>query len=132
MTQTRPAVDILDDIYNLIAHYPPLQADRHHIHIDVNDGVVNLSGHVRSAITEGYLVDRVKQVPGVRVVVADQLFNEEEIRLETGRRIPPGVIANVYYGAAVLTGKLPPDVTPESVVEGVAHIPGVEQVVTHF
>jgi osmotically-inducible protein OsmY len=125
-------VDILDDLYNLIAHYPPLQADRHHIHIDVSDGVVNLSGHVRSSITERYLVDRVKRVQGVRAVIADQLFNEEEIRLEAGQRIPPGVLANVYYGAAVLTGKLPPDVTPESVVTGVSQIPGVERVVTHF
>lgn len=128
----RPAVDIQENIYDLIAHYPPLQADRHHLRIDVQDGVVTLSGHVRTPNTYRYLLDHAAQVRGVSSVNHDGLFVEEVIRLEAGRRIPLGVIANVTYGTVILTGKLPSDTTAESIVEAVAQIPGVERVVTRF
>src|SRR5579871_1189944 len=95
MTQaSRPDVDIEEDITNLVAHYPPLQADRHHFRYDVSDGVVTLSGHVKSVISRRYLVDRVTQSRGVRSVDSKGLYTEEGIRLEAGRRIPAGVLAN--------------------------------------
>ncbi len=133
MTQAiRPAVDILEDLYNLIAHYPPLQSDRHHLRIEVQDGVVILSGHVRTPNTYRYLLNHVAEVRGVTSVNYQLLFVEEVIRLETGRRIPLGVIANVAYGAVILTGKLPTDTSAETVVNNVAQVPGVDRVVTRF
>jgi osmotically-inducible protein OsmY len=133
MTQAiRPAVDILEDLYNIIAHYPPLQADRHHLHMDVQGGEVILSGHVRTPITYRYLLEHTAAVRGVTSVNSDRLYVEETIRLETGRRIPRGVITNVAYGTVILTGKLPPDAGIETIVNDVAQIPGVEQVVTKF
>jgi osmotically-inducible protein OsmY len=129
---TRPDIDVQDDIYDFVAHYPPLQADRHHFSVEVSDGNVILSGHVKSPITERYLVDRAKDVRGVGSVNSDRLYNEEEIRLEVGRRIPKGVIANTVYGTVILTGMPPQDKSAESVVNDVAQVPGVQRVVTQF
>jgi osmotically-inducible protein OsmY len=133
MTQTRrPDIDIESDIHDLIAHYPPLQADRHHFGVSVSDGVVALTGHVKSLISRRYLVDRAAEVNGVRAVNGEGLFTEEEIRLEAGQHIPSGVIANLAYGAVILTGKLPDGAEAEAVVSQLAQIPGVEQVITKF
>ncbi len=133
MTQaSRPAIDIEEDIRDIIAHYPPLQEDRHHINIDVNGSEVILSGHVKSLNTRRYLIDRVRGIAGVSSVNDDQLYTEEGIRLESGRRIPLGVIANPIYGTVVLTGALPEGKTAEDVVKDVALIPGVARVVTKF
>ncbi len=129
---TRPDVDIEEDIYNLIAHYPPLVSDRHQLRIEARSGEVILSGHVRSLITRRYLLDRVRAIAGVTSVNADQLYCEETIRIESGRPIPQGVIANAIYGTVVLTGTLPTGTSADDVVKNVALIPGVERVVTKF
>jgi osmotically-inducible protein OsmY len=133
MTQmNRPDMDIEEDIRNLIAHYPPLTADRHQLRLEAHNGNVILSGHVKSLITRRYLVDRVREIAGVRGVNADQLYCEETIRIDAGRPIPQGVIANAIYGTVVLTGTLPTGTSAESVVKDVALIPGVLRVVTKF
>lgn len=129
---TRPDIDIQDEIYDLVAHYPPLQADRHHFAVEVLDGNVTLSGHVKSPITERYFVDKVKDVRGVRSVSDERLYNEEEIRLEVGRRIAKGVIANTVYGTVILTGSAPQDKSGDVVVNDVAQVPGVQRVITQF
>ncbi len=129
---TRPSVDIEEDIQGIIAHYPPLQADRHKLHIDVEDGVVALSGHVKTLITRRYVRDRAAQVRGVQAVNGERLYTEETIRLEAGQRIPLGVIANAIYGTVVLTGTLPEGKAAEEIASAVAQIPGVERVITKF
>lgn len=129
---SRPDLDVQDDIQNIIVRYPPLQADRHQIDVEVHDGEVIISGHVRSIISRRYLLERAASVPGVRSVNIDRLYAEETIRLEVGRLIPTGVIANPYYGALILTGTLPQGVTAEALAQQVGQIPGVEQVLTKF
>ncbi|MEP7292439.1 MAG: BON domain-containing protein [Chloroflexota bacterium] len=136
MTQTahsnRPDMDIEADIIDVIAHYPPLQADRYHLHIEVRDGEVILSGHVRSMISRRTLLERAAQVRGVSSVSSGQLYDEETIRMEAGQQIARGVIANVKYGAVILTGAQPEGMTSEDVARSVSLIPGVERVVTRF
>jgi osmotically-inducible protein OsmY len=129
---TRPDMDVRDDIYDMVAHYPPLQSDRHHFTVEVSGGNVTLSGHVKSPITERYFADRVKGIRGVLSVNHDRLYNEEEILLEVGRRIAKGVIANTIYGTVILTGTLPQDKSGEAVVNDVAQVAGVQRVVTQF
>src|SRR4051794_15468793 len=120
MTQmNRPDIDIEEDIRNVIAHYPPATADRHQLHIEAHNGNVILSGHVRSLITRTYLIDHVRAIAGVRSVNTDQLYCEERIRIESGRPLPMGVIANAIYGTVVLTGTLPSGTSAESVVKDV-------------
>ncbi len=129
---SRPDVDIEADIQDLIAHYPPLQSDWHQLHISVTDGVVDLSGHTRSQISRTYLIQRVEEVRGVKAVSREQLYDEETIRREAGQRTPTGVFANARYGAVILTGSLPEGVDAVQVVNDVAQVAGVQQVVTKF
>jgi osmotically-inducible protein OsmY len=132
MAEARPDIDIHNDILDLIVHYPPLNADRHHIHVEVNNGAVVIHGHTRSPITLRYLLDVIDEVEGVQSVDASRFYSEEAIRLEAGRVIPPGVLVNNRYGTLVLSGKLPNGMTIDELVAAVSNIPGVERVVTEF
>ena len=133
MTQiTRPDLDIEENIRDIVAHYPPLQADRYHVHISVQDGAVVLSGHVRSLVTRRYLVDHVARVSGVYAVDSDSLYTEETIRLEAGQWILTGVIANADYGTVILTGQLAESMNAEAIARDLARIPGVERVIAKF
>ncbi len=129
---SRPDVDIEADIQDVIAHYPPLQSDWHHLHIAVNGGVVDLSGHTRSQVSRTYLIEKVEAVRGVQAVVREELYDEDTIRREAGRRTPTGVFVNARYGTVILTGSLPEGVEAAQVVNDVAQIAGVQQVVTKF
>ncbi len=128
----RPDVDILADIEEIIVHYPPLQQDRHHFKVRVQSGSVVISGHVRTPITRGYLLDHVSTVADVNEMDATSLHTEEEIRLAAGGLVPNGVLVNVRYGAVILNGSLPEGASAEAVVHEVAQIPGVERVVISF
>ncbi|MCB9450576.1 MAG: hypothetical protein H6672_04010 [Anaerolineaceae bacterium] len=129
--EQRPDIDIQGEIDHLIAHYPPLQHDRHQVAITVNAGVVTASGNVQSPVTRRYLLNELPEIPGVVAVNAEVLHDDSTIRLEAGRIVPPGVVvARVRFGVVVLAGKQPED--SDAVVEAVAAIPGVVQVVTSF
>lgn len=131
-TRTRQDVDILDAVHSLIAKYPPLAADRHHLRVSVLTGVVMVEGHVKTPITRQYLIERVAAVDGVRGISAESLFDDETIRLEVGSRLPDGVLANPVYGVMVLSGKLPAGMTDADVARLAAGIPGVTRVVANF
>lgn len=129
--EQRPDIDIQSEIDHLIAHYPPLQHDRHQVVLTVKAGLVTISGNVQSAITRRYLLNELPEIPGVVAVNAEALHDDSTIRLEAGRSVPPGVVvARVRFGAVVLAGQHPADV--DAVVAAVAAIPGVVQVVTSF
>ncbi len=128
----RPDMDIEEDIRGIISHYPPLQADRHQLHLEVRDGNVSVSGHVRSLISRRFLADHVAEVRGVRSVNIDQLYGEETIRLEAGQRIPQGVIANATYGTVILTGVLPSGTTTDEIASSVGQVRGVQRVIAKF
>lgn len=128
----RTDLDIEDDIERIIAHYPPLTNDRHYIDIRVQNGVVTVSGHTRTAITHRYLVNALAQVPDVINVAADRFYNDDGLRLEIARLIPVGVIANIMYGTVILTGVLPEGTNAAAVIAAVEKVPGVRAVRTQF
>ena len=125
-------IDILARIQHELSSYPPYMADRHRVHFSVNDGVVVVSGYVKSPITETFVVNRVRNVPGVSDVMDDDFYNDEEIRLDVGRVVPPGVMVTIEYGAVILSGNLPEGTTVEQLVHKVGQVPGVHHVVTSF
>jgi osmotically-inducible protein OsmY len=126
----RHDLDIREDIYRLMSHYPPLNHDRHQIEVEVEDGVVKLRGYARSRPTYRYLLDHIPSIRGVRAVDADELFCDEILRLDLGRLVPYGVIVNLEYGTAILTGRLPEDYSIEKLVKQIAQVRGVHRVVT--
>ena len=128
---SRPDIDIRQDVYNIIQHYPPLAADQHQIHVLVTDGVVTVTGHVKSLPSRRFLLDAIPKLAGVESVNGAALYEEDALRREIGKVTPAGVQVNVRYGTVILTGNLPPDMTVE-LFEQLTSIPGVEKVVTRF
>jgi len=49
---------ILEDIYHLLATYPPLTNDRHAINVSVKNGAVIISGHVMTTNTRRFFLSR--------------------------------------------------------------------------
>lgn len=130
--EPRPDVDIYQDIEQIIVRYPPMVNDRHHIKTSVENGVVNLAGHLRSGITRRYLLDSVAQIPGVVSVDSSQLYDDEAMRLNVGQHIPSGVFVNVEIGLVILSGRQPPGTDAAKLIDQVKAAPGVRQVIAKF
>lgn len=130
--ETRPDIDIVEDVKQIIAHYPPLVTDRRHIDIVSHHGAVVISGHVQSPINRRYLADRAQLIAGVVSVDVDSLCDEESIRFEVGNVLPEGVVSAVRYGTVILSGAFPADTTEAALLESVSAVKGVERVLTSF
>lgn len=123
---------IEDDIHHIIVRYPPLTHDRHHIHVQVENGHVTISGYLKSQPTEYIFEKNIRQVAGIKSLNTEALYNDEDLRVAVGKMLPYGVQVNVQYGRVVLTGRLPEDTPVEDVVNAVSQVPGVHRVTTAF
>jgi osmotically-inducible protein OsmY len=128
----RPDLDIHEEIEDIIVHYPPMVNDRHHAKISVENGVVKLVGHMKTAITRKFVIDTISTVKGVAKVDDSQLFTDEAIKLEVGQLIPQGVFANVEYGVVILSGRLPQGTDSAALVQKIEAVPGVRMVMSKF
>jgi osmotically-inducible protein OsmY len=128
----RSDLDVEHDIHELIHTYAPLRHDRHRVHFTVMDGNVSLGGYVKATPTYEFLVNNIGLVPGVKLVDHSNLHQDEVIRREVGRVVPLGVQVNVEYGAVILAGKLPEDVSFEDLAQKVGQVAGVNRVVSSF
>lgn len=129
-TLTRPDIDILEDIETLIVRYPPSANDRHHLHVDVQNGIARLTGYVKTNITQRYLADQIPLVPGVVGIEFNRLYCDETIRLEVGQVLPVGMFATVEYGSVILSGTLPASTGLHDLVTKVGAVAGVRRVLT--
>jgi osmotically-inducible protein OsmY len=120
---------IINDIKRIIFSYPPANNDRNHIMFHVVDGVVHLSGYVRTEPTATYLVHRIGQIEGILGLVTDHLYTDEGLRLEIGRLVPFGVQVRVEYGNVILAGYPVDEIDIEQVLAKVSQVPGVLRVV---
>jgi len=133
VTMTRPDVDIVEAIDDIIAHYPPARRDQHHIHVSAQGGHVILTGNVMSPNTRAVLLEQIPSVEGVQSVNADKLYDDESIRLDVGGLIESGsMFVRIEYGIVVLSGRLPAGKTAEDYARKIAKVPGVRKVVTNF
>lgn len=121
---------ILEDIYHLLATYPPLANDRHAIQISVAEGAVTVSGHVLSTNTRRFFLSRLTSIEGVKSVDADGLYDDTAIRIQLSPLIPGGVQANIRHGVVILSGEPPQDV--EALANKILALSGVEKVVSGF
>jgi osmotically-inducible protein OsmY len=129
----RPDIDIQADIERRMLNYPPLAKDRHSIRVQVNDSVVKLSGHVQTPNTRRFFLNAVPTVDGVVAVDANELYDDESIRLEVGRVLPVGLkVGRCQYGNVVLVGRLPEGVNLADLEAKIREVPGVRQIITDF
>jgi hypothetical protein len=129
----RPDEALSEAVDTLIISYPPLKADRKRIHFHICDGSVTVEGHLRTAITRRYLMERLPALDGVRSVQAEHLYDDETLQREAGRILAEmgadGALINMHYGVAVVTGTPPTGNAAQSLAERLAALPGVEKVV---
>jgi hypothetical protein len=132
MSETpKPTLDIREDIETIIRTYPPLRESRPHLKIDVDPaGKVTLLGNVRTHVIERVLVDSTRLVEGVTTVDDSALYNDDEILVEAGKLLPPGVYLTAVNGALVLTGREPTEV--DALVDAVKAVSGVRAVTAKF
>lgn len=128
----RSDIDILDDIHNLVYTYPPASHDRDFFHVTVKEGVATVSGHVRSVVVDHWMRGTLSQVEGLHALNLDTLYNDDDLRLQIGHLVPPGVFVNVNHGAVTLTGRLPQGLTDAELVQRVAAVKGVTRIGTLF
>jgi len=128
----RSDVDILDDIHNLVHKYPPASHDHDYFRVTVKDGAATVSGHLRSAVVHRWIRGTLPQVVGLQSLNLDTLYNDDELRLQIGHLVPPGVFVNVNHGVVTLTGHLPDTLTDAELVQQVSSVKGVTRIATLF
>ncbi len=133
LSEPRADVDIEADIQQIIHNYPPLMKDRHAIQVAVENGVATITGHTQTPITKRYFLDRLGDVPGIVAVKDEHFYDDETIRLDAARVIPPGVkVVRCQYGSVVLGGRIPDGMTIEQVAAIVQQVPGVARIIPSF
>jgi len=130
--QSRSDLYIKHDIDHLETSYPPLVNDRHQVEITINEGVITVSGYVKSYPTVEYILSQFPKVEGVTSVNSDDLYVDESIRREAGKVIAPGVSINVEYGSVIISGLLTEGFDSELLVKQVSSVEGVRRIVTSF
>lgn len=132
-TQTyRPPEDIMEDIAALVRGYPPLRQSQNWFKYTVANGVVTLSGHIKSSVAERVLVDSLQHVPGVIGVDSSALYNDQELRLQLGQLVPAGVWVQVDFGRAIIDGDVPPGYDVDALEAKLLAVPGVRKVENWF
>ncbi len=133
VASTRQDEAIATEINQFIAHYPPLVHDRRTVQVQVHAGEVSVSGNVLSPSTAEYLLHHVQEMSGVKSVETEHLVDDQHLRLNIARMLPPGVmIAMLRQGQVVLTGELPPQTDLTGLLAAISALPGVRQVVNGF
>ena len=129
----RPDLDIEVDIQDLVAHYPPLAHDQHHFDFNVADGVVTLTGNLKSRVTHQYILANLPQIEGVKEVWAEALVNDDDLRLEISKQIPTGIFVNVEYGITKLTGRLESGTDVDTLMSSlISSVQGIKRIYIAF
>ncbi|MFQ3535036.1 MAG: hypothetical protein SNJ58_04090 [Aggregatilineales bacterium] len=121
----RPDEDIEESVADLIRSYSPLRTSRPFFTFASLQGQVKFMGNVRTPQERHLLAERVPHIAGVKGVDVSELYDDEQVRFAVGKVLPYGVYATVHYGAVALTGKLPEEISVESLLEQVRAVPGV-------
>jgi hypothetical protein len=121
---------ILEDIYHLLATYPPLTNDRHMVNVSVKNGAVTVSGHVMTTNTRRFFLSRLTSIEGVKSVDAENLHDDTAIRISLSPLVPYGVQANIRHGVVILSGEPPQNI--EALANKILELHGVEKVISGF
>jgi osmotically-inducible protein OsmY len=130
----RADVDIREDVLAAIEQVSVLRPFRLAIQVDVKDGIVELSGHVRNKEHRRLAEAAARSVPGVLDVrnalydddtltyrVADALTRDDETRLAHLR-------VSCYLGTVRLDGTVPSEAARQKATELARSVPGVRAV----
>ena len=125
--QTRPDMDIEEDINAVLRNFSPLKAARRYFKVQSTNGNVKVSGNSGSPQAKHVLLDYIKKTRGVINVDMTTFYDDEDIRLNIGGMVPDGIRVNVQFGSVVLDSKLPNG--DQEILRRVQSAAGIRQVV---
>ncbi len=120
-----------------LARYSTLRIWGHSIQIEANDGVLTLSGHVRTRPASETAERLIRQVTGVRDVKND-LYVDTDLEIAVARALAenpltatafPGILVGSGFGEIFLKGQVASKEIKQAAVEIAARVPGVLRVV---
>ncbi len=134
-----PDHDIGEDIQEMLAEDAVLPTeDKRHIQVDVEDGVVTLSGNVRVDHTRDYAGALAASATGV-VDLHNELHDDFAVEAAIGQALNQSRMQNtgkVYVrsnlGEVLVDGFVPTQRAAEDAVRAVARVPGVRSVINRL
>jgi osmotically-inducible protein OsmY len=139
LVQYHPDHDIGEAIQEMLAEDTTLPTeDKRHIQVDVEDGVVTLSGNVRVDYTRDYAGTLAADADGV-VALHNELRHDFEIEAaigmaltQSGQQNTGKVYVRSNLGEVLVDGFVPTQRAAEDAVRAVAKVPGVRSVVNRL
>ncbi len=138
--KTEAGVETLQEsIQEALWDYEPVRTSRRPLRVRVlPEGVVEVSGTVRTRLIQDTVLEILENHPGVHKVVS-HLRADPDIELAVARKLaedprtaslPPGAV-QIYslHGVTTLVGRLPAGASPATVVEVVSELEAVRRVV---
>jgi len=135
LPEYRPDVEILGEVYQALREDPRFEGvDFYAVHVEVDEGIVRLRGHVRTRELRQAAEELAWRVRGV-LGVDNGLFADEEITQEVAKAIEGDSRVTVrdlkvtsLLGAVELEGVVSSDAEREVVAEIARRVPGVQGV----
>lgn len=134
-TSPREAEDLQHAVDEALWEYDPVRGALWELKAAARaEGVVEVSGHVRSRSIRDGVLEVLGEVPGVDRIV-DQMITDPDLEMRVARelalidQIPPGAVAvHSHLGKLTLVGKLPDDSSRAAAVQAAQQVPGVRSV----
>jgi hypothetical protein len=128
--QTRPDMDIEDDISASLRDFSPLKAARFFFQIRSTKGNIKVRGNTGSPQAKQVLLEYIRKTRGVLNVDMSDLHDDESIQLNLGSMLPEGILVKVQFGSVVLISKLPEG--NQEILQRVRTFAGVRRVVMSY
>jgi hypothetical protein len=125
--QTRPDMDIEDDINASLRDFSPLKAARFFFQVRSTNGNIKVRGNSGSPQAKRVLGEYIHRIRGVNNVDLSDLHDDESIRLKLGGMLPEGILVSVQFGSVVLISTLPDG--NREILHKVRSLAGVRRVV---
>lgn len=128
--QTRPDMDIEDDIRASLRSHSPLKAAQHFFKVQSTNGKVRVSGNIGSPQAKRVLLNYITKISGVSTIDMSDLYDDEYLRLIIGGMAHEGLLVNVLFGRVLLDSTLP-DGNQET-LRRVRSVAGIRNVVMRY
>ena len=128
--------ELEDTVRTTIQRYGTLRIWGHSLSVEAADGIVTLSGHVRTRVSKTTVEELVRQVPGVRDVT-NTLFVDTDLEIAVAQALAqdpravkgfPGILVGSGFGEIFLKGAVASQEIKKAAGEIAATVPGVRTV----
>ncbi len=128
--------ELEDAVRNAILRYGTLRIWGHALSVEATDGVITLSGHVRTRVSKETAASIVREVAGVRAI-KNKLFVDTDIEVAVAQALAndprtvkgfPGILVGSGFGEVFLKGPVASQEIKTAAGEIAAKVPGVRTI----